>query len=454
MAKKKSAKKKSTKKVTKKKSTKKKSAKKKGTSSSTKTKAVKPKTVKDSLKIMASRINARSREYGFDAAGEFYSEIRDWITTTCTPLDVLLWGGIPRGRIIDIHGDPSMGKSTLLEAAFIGNQRVGGENVCLVSEGCLDVDRMVRCGLDLNNYLPVEMDSLEEGTKYILEVLNYRNELPPAYVNEHPLVIGWDTLSNSQERALVENPDDMYSQGMASKARNVRSMFRTITPLASRLNVTILFLFQRHARIGKGMQGKDTDCGGGPKYNASLRMHAKWSGEKLFKPSMEHKEIGIFSEFLVVKSKVGPPPFKSVTIPIRAWDGIDNDLAMFHFLRDSWATDNCPVCGGKVAIKDQNGKLVWESNDYLSCAQCNGTGYVFHLIDGSPSNVCIEGATAQGNATQWRYINGWPTEEKITFKDGELKKTLDDRPGLRTWMAEQCWKRCAKPNPPKIHPVE
>lgn len=415
-----------------------------------------PKTVRQSLSQLATKINERSGvNYGFASAGEFYSDITSWITTTCTPFDVMLWGGFPRGRIIDIHGDPSQGKSTLMEAVFIGNQRVGGENICLVSEGCLDTKRMGRCGLDLDSYLPVEMDTVEDGYHYILEVLKHRQALDPAYVLDHPTVLGWDTMSNAQERYLIENPDDAFGQGMASKARNIRQMLRTIVPLATRLNVTIILLFQTHARIGKGYSGKDTDCGGGPKFNASLRLHAKWSGEKLFKPGMAAQEIGIYSQFLMVKSRVGPPPFSNITIPIRAWDGIDNDLAMFNALREVWVTDSCPVCGGKIAnTPDLSGKRFWLSESFKTCDQCNKTGSVFHLIGGNPSTICIDGVSSAGNATQYRYIYGWPNEGKITFKEGELRGVLDARPGLRTWMAEQCWKQCAKPEPPVFHPVE
>lgn len=458
MAKKSAAKKTTRKKATKKKATKKKTTKakapatKKKPESSQPTQGQKPKSVQSSLTSLARTINKRSEgEYGYTAAGEFYSDITGWISTGCTPLDVTLWGGWPRGRVINIEGDPSQGKSTLMEAAMAQNHKVGGANVLLMSESCIDSQRMQREGVDLSSLLPLEIDTFEQGVFYIYDVLMARKKLDPAWCAKHPLLLAWDTPSNAQEQHIFENPEAAFDKGMASKARNVRSALRTIVPLAGRLNVTIMLLLQQHQKIGP-YGGKDVDCGGGPKFNASLRIHAR-QVEKLYVPGMNDREIGIISLFDIRKSKAGCPPFRTLEAVIRSWDGIDNDASMFRYLRDSWAVDPCPVCGGKKAT-ERNGQRVWESEAWKTCEQCNGTGSVYHLIDGNPANVCVEGKDSSGKNTQWRYIFGWPNEEKITTTDSTLRQTLDERPGLRTWMAEQCWLRCTRGEPAVFHPVE
>lgn len=446
MAKKKSA--------TKKKSTRKKAAKKKAAKKTTATKAPatkrKPKSVASSLTSLGNQINKRSvADHGYEAAGEYYSDITDWASTGCTPLDVMMWGGLPRGRIISIEGDPSQGKSTLMESVFAQNHRIDGGNILLMSESCLDAQRMQREGVDLTTLLPLEIDTFEQGVFYMHDALKQRETFDSAWCAKHPLVIGWDTPSNAQEQHIFDNPEDTFGQGMASKARSVRSALRTIVPLAGRLNVTILLLFQQHQKIGP-YAGKDIDCGGGPKFNASLRIQARQI-ERLVSPTMTDREIGIISRFEIIKSKAACPPFRHCETVIRAWDGMDNDASMFRFLRDVPCVDPCPTCGGRMANSD---RTAWVSDTWKTCETCNGSGEVYHLIDKQATNVCVEGKTSGGNATQWRYIFGWPGEEKITTTDADLGAALDARPGLRTWLAEQCWRRCSKPTPAIFHAVE
>lgn len=435
------------------KAAKKKTAKKKAVSGA----VMLPKSPQSFLQSMANRINARNKE--LPPAGEFLSDLTSWCSTTCVPLDVTLWGGVPRGRIVDIHGDPSNGKSSLMEAVLLGNQRANGVNMLVMSEACIDTRRMERSGLSMDNVLPVHPMSFEEGVFAIEDALQERMELQrahPDWCALHPLVIAWDTPSNAQERHIMEDPTEQFAAGMASKARNVRSALRSITPLAARTNTLILLLFQTHVKIGTQYYGaKDTDCGGGPKFSASLRIWARYR-DKLFTPTMDDTKIGIISEYTIVKSKAGCPPYRSVELPIRSYDGLDNDLAMFNFLRNAWLTDPCTVCGGKVP--DPDGHLVWASEAWKTCEACNRTGKMFHLVDtgngAAPTYIAVEGKSSSGNATQWRYIYGWPNEEKITFKDSDIREAFDSRPGLRTWLAQKCWELCTKPEPAVFHPVE
>lgn len=409
-----------------------------------------PKSVQDSLLALSRTINSHSqKQWAFEAAGQWYSDFNDWISTTCVPLDVLLWGGIPRGHFTDIHGDPSQGKSTLLEGCIIGNQRRGGASVVLMSEHCFDKDRMKRAGVDFNNLLPVEIESLAQGTQYIFDALQQRLEFPPEWNHAHPLLIAWDTPSNAQEEDIRLDPSNIFSQGMASKARSVRSLFRSIQPLAGRLGVTVVFLFQMHAKIGQAYVGKDTDCGGGPKYAASLRLHARQI-EKIFTPTMADELIGIKSEIKIVKSKCGPPAFRSVLVPMRGMTGLDNDLAMFDFCQDLFVVDTCATCGGKVpTIDKKTGKLAWESEAFRTCDPCNRSGEIIHLFGGDAPmrKICSQGVSSNGNATAWRYICGWPQEPEICFNESQLKVTFDNRPGLRQWLADQCTRKCSKPTP-------
>jgi len=455
MAKKKDAKKK----TVKKKATKKKAAAKEPAVKRTKAaRNVRPKSVQAALNSLAGSINKKSVvDHGYEAAGEYYSDITEWVSTGCTPFDVQLWGGFPRGRVNSIEGDPSQGKSTLMESTFAENSKVGGINVLLMSESCLDYQRMQRQGILMDSLLPLTIDTFEQGVFYIHDTLKQRETFDLAWCKEHPLIIAWDTPSNAQEQHIFDDPEATFAAGMASKARSMRGSLRTIVPLAGRLNVTLILLFQQHQKIGP-YGGKEVDCGGGPKFNASLRVTAtSYKSDNIFSPTISDQDIGIVSKFYINKSKAGCPPFREADSIIRSWDGIDNDASMFRFLRESWVVDPCPTCGGKIPDYET---MKWEKDAWRSCEACNKSGDVFRLLDlgdgkgPQPQHVCAEGQTVTGSATQWRYIYGFPGEEKITTTEAELHDALDARPGLRTWMAQQCWKRCSKPEPAVFHSVE
>jgi len=419
-----------------------------------------PESVASALSSLQESINARSSaaELGYKAAGQFHSDITNWLSTGCTPSDVGMWGGWPRGRIMTIEGESSQGKTTMLESAMAQNEKVGGINILVTSEHSIDRQRMMREGLTDKSLMVVEVDTLEQGFSYIYDTLMNRISWGEDFSRQHPLVIGWDTPSNAQEQNIFDDPDAMFSEGMASKARKVRSILRSIGPLSSRLGATLFLLLQKHKKIGN-YGGTEVDCGGGPKYNATFRMQMRVV-DRIFTPGIDDRNIGVVSMMELYKSKGSAPPFRSSEIVIRSWDGVDNDASMYRFLRDVYVVDPCPVCGGKIPIVDESGKLVWKSLSFRMCTQCNGSGEVFRLIDrgdgkgASPTKICADGLSSAGNATQWRYIFGWPGEDKITTTEKDLRSTFDARPGLRTWLAEQCWRMCSKPEPAKFHPVE
>lgn len=359
----------------------------------------------DALKKMTTDMNQKSlsltgHKSTFVLGKEkAYCLINDWITTTCVPLDCLLWGGIPRKRITEIFGHNSEGKSSLLERLFLGNQLAGGYNALILSEGSIDPERMQRQGVDLNSMLLSEIGSFEEGVYLIGEIFNKieRDE----FLKGIPVLIGWDTISNSEEESKRKTGNP-YAEGMASKARNIRAALRHITPQLGRLNVTMVFISQTHATLGDMFgPGFSTDGGGGIKFNASLRLWIKRTA--IIKPEskdevLPYDKIGIWSSCRIEKSKCGPPPFRSVEFPIRSFSGIDNDLAMYEYVKDFPAYDrfNKPIF-----FKNEQAPLIKDHHR--------------------------------------RKLFGMPGNEDLTFSkedvpSGEFFKI----PGVRQYLADQC----------------
>jgi RecA/RadA recombinase len=352
----------------------------------------------DALKQMSVGMNSISKSMkGCDSTFVLgtdvsYAQIKSWVSTTCVPLDAILWGGFPRKRVIELFGHPSEGKSTLLESCFLGNQLAGGYNVLILSEGSIDQDRMKRQGIDLDRMVLSEIDSFEEGVHLIVKV--FENIRTNEFLHNVPVVIGWDSLSNSQEED-VRKTGNPYAGGMSSKARNIRRAMRLITPQLGRLNATLIFLSQTHQTIGQMYgPGFAVDGGGGVKFNASLRIWVK-KMQTIVHP--DPFEIGIMSNCKIEKSKCGPPPFREVTVVFNSFRGLDNDGTMYNTL-------------SLTPAKDPQGQPIMYKNE--------------------PANVIHTSGS-------WKKLFGMPGEPEITFYERDFR-SLMEKPGVRQYMSDAC----------------
>ena len=364
--------KKTKKKVTKRKAVKKKAtAKKKATTKrkvtkkTTKRKTVKKKAttkrkVGDPLDIahLASAINQEAGVMVASSGDEYdLGDIPGFVSTGCLPLDAHLgegrfFAGWPLGRIIEIYGAESHGKSTLALHALISAQRGKAKTVeweeddngiyrpkvvkkntppglaiLIDSEATFHKGRAARMGLDLKRLLRLSGETVEQGFNHIELAIKEAEE--GGYFSETgaPIVIVWDTIAASPTEAELRG--DMYAEGITSKPRKVTQAMRRITQTLSRLNIILILVNQWYDQIGSRIPGqKETPGGRAMKFHASLRAEVrrvrKWFDQ-------DKNPIGVQSVVKIEKSKMCVP-YVEIPLPIRGTTGIDSAQAIFDVL--------------------------------------------------------------------------------------------------------------------------
>lgn len=257
---------------------------------------------------------------------------RTRIPTTSHMLNLILGGGIPMGRIIEVFGDPSHGKSTILQHMMCGVQRFPGISVLLDAEGTWERERAEAMGHDSKRHLHLQADTVEVGFATLIATIR-RIRMPGSrFPSTMPVGFFYDTLSASQTDG--EKDDDQYKDGMMDKARKIRRFMRSMSLLLAQTNCFLIIVNQQITTMpkagGHGGPGKTTPGGNSVKFWASKRLSV-WSGSKMDYPE---DNTGIITNVRNVKDKIDPP-HREITLPIRYLTGVDPFYEVLNFLIDN-----------------------------------------------------------------------------------------------------------------------
>lgn len=209
------------------------------------------------------------------------------------PLDIAIGiGGFPKGRITEIYGQPSSGKSTLCLGAIAHNQKNGLKCAYIDAEYALDLDYAQSIGVNVDELIIIQPDSGEEAFEAIEKLVREKSVS----------IIVVDSISALTPRAEIEAETGRPTMG--GQARLISQALRKITPQVSKSNVVLLFINQLRMNIMGGQYDPYITSGGmALKFYASVRMDIK--RRNMIK--VGENVIGYETEIKIVKNKVGKP---------------------------------------------------------------------------------------------------------------------------------------------------
>jgi len=278
----------------------------------------------------------------------------DAIPTGAINLDAAIGiGGVPRGRVTEIYGPESSGKTTLCLHVVANAQKLGGVAAFIDAEHALDTEYARKLGVDVENLLISQPDTGEQALE-ICEILVRSGAVD---------VIVIDSVAALVPKAEIEG--DMGDSFVGLQARLMSQALRKLTGAIARSNTSVIFINQLREKIGVMFGSPETTTGGKAlKFYASLRLDIRRIGPVKDKEDV----VGSHVRVKVVKNKVAPP-FRQAEFDIMYAEGISHASLVLDIAAESNIIEKSgswySYKGQRIGQGRENAKMFLKDNTVL-----------------------------------------------------------------------------------------
>ena len=309
---------------------------------------------KKALEMAMSQIEKQFGKGSVMKLGEFKAMEVEAIPTGALSLDMALGiGGVPRGRIIEVFGPESSGKTTLALHIVAEAQKMGGDAAFIDAEHALDPVYAKKLGVDIDNLIVSQPDTGEQAL-----------EITESLVRSGALdVIVVDSVAALVPKAEIDG--DMGDSHMGLQARLMSQALRKLTGALNKTKTVLIFINQLREKIGVMFGNPETTTGGRAlKFYASVRLDIR-RGEQL---KVGSDVVGNKTNIKVVKNKVDPP-FKTATVDIMYGEGVSKEGELLDLASDAGIVEKSGAWyaykGDKIGQGKENAKIYLKENSKI-----------------------------------------------------------------------------------------